>query len=42
MTGIDKIAFKSKKKVSKAIVKRYSNNQKMPKKALKFNTNNQI
>ena len=40
--GIDKIVFKSKKKLAKAIVKRYSNNQKMPKKALKFNTNNQI
>jgi hypothetical protein len=40
--GINKSVFKSKKKLAKAIVKRYSNNQKMPKKALKFNTNNQI
>jgi hypothetical protein len=39
---MNNIVLKYKKKLVKAIVKRYSNNQKMPKKALKFNTNNQI
>jgi hypothetical protein len=34
--GMDKIVFKSKKKLAKAIVKRYSNNQKMPKIAIKI------
>jgi len=28
---MDNIVFKSKKKLAKAIVKRYSNNEKMPK-----------
>ena len=36
MIGIDKIVFKSKKKLAKAIVKRYSNNEKMPKIGIKI------